>query len=228
MSRQDTPTRRAVRGTIRRRLLVNPVVDPDEAARRLPAGLHPHVTPLGTVVGCCLLEIDRVRPAYLPASAGVTLRAGAHRISVEWLDEAGRLTAGVYVPMRQTDSRIAAVLGGRWFPGVHESAHVEASASDTYVRWVVDPRGPEGYRVHVSASIASDAHLSAACEPVAGTCVSADVASRSIIAVCSRAPAWRRTDERSAAWSSRTSNQPSSRASRRHGSHPRTSCPTSA
>lgn len=48
---------RWVRGVLRRRLLVNAVVDPDEAAARLPICLRPHETPLGTVVGCCLLDI---------------------------------------------------------------------------------------------------------------------------------------------------------------------------
>jgi hypothetical protein len=55
-SRRLSPVLRSplVRGVIRRRLLVNAVVDPDEAAARLPVGLRPHVTDLGTVVGCCL------------------------------------------------------------------------------------------------------------------------------------------------------------------------------
>src|SRR5437660_3142757 len=66
---------RAVRGVLRRRLLVNAVVDPDEAAGRLPAGLRPHETPLGTVVGCCLLDITDLRPRLLPAAAGIRQRA---------------------------------------------------------------------------------------------------------------------------------------------------------
>ena len=76
MSGHTLSSIRVIRGTIRRRLLVNAVVDPDEAARRLPVGLRPHVTALGTVVGCCLLEIDRIRPAYLPERAGMTMPLG--------------------------------------------------------------------------------------------------------------------------------------------------------
>jgi hypothetical protein len=175
MSGQANISSRAIRGTIRRRLLVNAVVDPDEAASRLPVGLRPHVTSLGTVVGCCLLEIDRIRPAYLPAIAGVTLRAAAHRISVEWHDGTDGLTVGVYVPTRQTDSPLAVALGGRWFPGVHERALVEVSASDGHLRWATDPRGPDGYHVRVKASIPSEGDPSLAGEPVAGACVGADV-----------------------------------------------------
>jgi hypothetical protein len=68
-------------GSIRRRLLVNALVDPDEAARRLPAGLRPHVVDGGTVVGCCLLQLDDVRPSPLPGRLGRSMRAAAHRIS---------------------------------------------------------------------------------------------------------------------------------------------------
>lgn len=165
----------AVRGTIRRRLLINAVVDPDEAARRLPTGLRPHVTPLGTVVGCCLLEIDDVRPAALPAVAGITLRAAAHRISVEWDDGPGEPVVGVYVPMRQTDSRLAVALGGRRFPGVHARATAEVEARDGRVCWATDPCGPEGYRVRVDASVPMETAPAIVCEPVAGACVRADV-----------------------------------------------------
>ncbi|MGI8983312.1 MAG: hypothetical protein ACR2HM_02065 [Acidimicrobiales bacterium] len=50
MSEHEAGSGRAIRGTIRRRLLVNAVVDPEEAARRLPAGVRPHVSEGGTVV----------------------------------------------------------------------------------------------------------------------------------------------------------------------------------
>ncbi len=102
----------AIRGTIRHRLLVNAVVDPDEAASRLPDGVRPHVTDLGTVVGVCLLEIGAIRPAGVPAAVGTTVRAAAHRISVEWDSRSGASVTGVYVPVRHTDSRLAVVVAG--------------------------------------------------------------------------------------------------------------------
>src|ERR671918_3138778 len=98
MSETERLHHRVVLGTIRRRLLVNVLVDPDEAARALPAGLRPHLTDGGTVVGCCLLDIADIRPAPLPRLLGTGLRAVAHRISVEWDDEFGATTVGVYVP----------------------------------------------------------------------------------------------------------------------------------
>jgi hypothetical protein len=164
-----------MRGTIRRRLLVNALVDPDEAARHLPVGLRPHVIDGSTVVGCCLLDVDAIRPASLPAGVGTRLRAAAHRVSVEWEDEAGATTVGVYVPVRHTDSRAARVLGGRWFPGVHRRASIELSDDGLCLRWSVTPgdRSTQ-YGVTVSASITSTSS-STLREPIGRTCLRATV-----------------------------------------------------
>ena len=134
---------RCVEGTLRTRLLINAVVDPDEAAARLPAGLRPHVTEVGTVVGCCLLDVVRLRPAGLPAAAGMGMRAAAHRISVEWDDSSGRTVVGVYVPTRMTDARTAVLAGGRLFPGVHHPARVAVRESQGTLTWSVAARSAE-------------------------------------------------------------------------------------
>ena len=118
VSRQQTGRGGSIRGTLRSRLLINTLVDPDEVTSHLPEGVRPHVTTGGTVVGCCLLDIAAVRPAPVPATLGSRLRAAAHRISVEWDDECGLTEVGVYVPTRHTDSRTAILAGGRRFPGV--------------------------------------------------------------------------------------------------------------
>jgi len=174
MSEQES-SGQAIRGIIRRRLLVNAVVDPDEAAARLPDGLRPHVTEQGTVVGCCLLEIDAIRPAGLPAVVGQRMRAAAHRISVEWEDASGTLVTGVYVPVRHTDSSAAAFLGGRWFPGVHERARIDVWASDSELRWCSDPLDDSGLGVRVAASIPDDEPAVPTCDAIGSTCLAAAV-----------------------------------------------------
>jgi len=168
------PAGRMVRGTLRRRLLVNAVVDPDEAASRLPLGLRPHVTPLGTVVGCCLLDIEQLRPRPLPAPAGIRMRAAAHRISAEWEDERGDTVVGVFVPGRCTDSRLAVALGGRWFPGVHRPARVVIRETDTGLSWRVEGDGEFDIAVAVTTT-ASHPLGSAGCDPVGGTCLAATI-----------------------------------------------------
>jgi hypothetical protein len=148
-STSDMSRSRTVHGAIRRRLLVNALVDPEEAAPRLPPGVRPHVTEQGTVVGCCLLELADVRPAGLPAAVGVDIRAAANRISAEWEDAEGRTFVGVYVPLRRTDSLLAAAAGGRVFPGVHRRVPVEVRAdADTLGHRRVLPGRP-GLAGHV-------------------------------------------------------------------------------
>lgn len=120
----------SIDGVIRRRLLVNSLVDPAEVAPHLPDGVLPHVgSSGGVVVGCCMIEIAAARPAPLPRWAGVGIKAAAHRISVE----VGSPTApdrAVYVPMRHTDARSAVLAGGRVFPGVHAPASVRVESTE--------------------------------------------------------------------------------------------------
>jgi len=164
-------SRQAVRATIRSRLLVNALVDPDEAARHLPAGVRPHATGDGTIVGCCLVDLAGVRPARMPATVGTSLLAAAHRISVEWDDE-HTTTVGVYVPLRLTSSRAAVALGGRVVPGVHGRASIRLTDDGQRVAWSVE--AGDSYSIHVDAR-ADDAPPSAPSEPIGGTCLGAEL-----------------------------------------------------
>jgi hypothetical protein len=159
-------------GTLRRRLLVNAVVDPDEAAPRLPLGLRPHRTATGTVVGCCLLDIEHLHPARLPAATGVAFRAVAHRISAEWENDDGELVVGVYVPERRTESRLAVAVGGRWFPGVHRRADIAVRETPRGLAWSV--RGG-ALSISTTVRVTEKAVTDLACDPIAGTCIGADV-----------------------------------------------------
>jgi hypothetical protein len=161
----------AVVGSIRSRLLVNALVDPDETARRLPAGVRPHVIDGGTVIGCCLLHLADVRPAGVPRIAGPSFHAVAHRISVEWTDADGETTTGVFVPVRLTQSLLPRAIGGRAFPGVHRAATI--AASDEGLRWSVIPRHATDDAVQLTAHEAGEARD--ACEPIGGTCLAATV-----------------------------------------------------
>src|SRR5262245_41970696 len=172
-SAQSHRTQMAMRGRLRRRLLVNAVVDPDEAAARLPVGLRPHVTPRGTIVGCCLLQIEHLRPAPLPGRAGVSMLAAAHRISAEWRGADGETVVGVFVPGRRTDSRLAVAVGGRWFPGVHRPAQLTVEASGPELVWRV--RGAGGFDIAASVVPGPDAGGLSPGDPIGGTCVAATV-----------------------------------------------------
>lgn len=164
-----------MRGTLRSRLLINTLVDPDEVAPHLPAGVRPHVIGDGTIVGCCLLDIAVVRPEPLPAVFGARLRAVAHRISVEWDDDLGVTEVGVYVPTRHTDSRPAIVAGGRWFPGVHRRAKFELVDDGHRLDWSVAPTDQTTrYGLTVSASMVA-VSTPPPFEPIGAICVGAAI-----------------------------------------------------
>ncbi|YAL83005.1 hypothetical protein ACMYYO_13960 [Dermacoccaceae bacterium W4C1] len=153
---------------LHRRLLVNALADPDEVAQRLPGPLRPHVISDGTVVGCCLLELDSVRPAPLPSATGLRAQAAAHRISVEWDTEDG-IEVGVYVAQRVTSSVPAQLAGGRLFPGVQDRARVSVPTSQ---RRVWDYQG-SGVMIHVEAGF--DGHGVATDDEVAQACLPAEI-----------------------------------------------------
>jgi hypothetical protein len=109
---------------IERRLLVNYRVAPDVAARLLPGPLRPQLVHGYAVAGICLLRLGSVRPAWAPHAFGLRSENAAHRIAVEW-DGADGVETGVYIPRRDTASRLNAWAGGRLFPGEHGRADFE-------------------------------------------------------------------------------------------------------
>ncbi|EXG81960.1 hypothetical protein [Cryptosporangium arvum] len=120
---------RTVDCRIDQRVLVNVRVDPDAAARLLPAPFRPRLVGGAAVAGICLLWLEAVRPAGLPARAGLRSANAAHRIAVEW-DEGPEPGHGVFIPRsRHTDSAVTALAGGRLFPGVHEQARIRRTAA---------------------------------------------------------------------------------------------------
>lgn len=141
-------------GTIERRLLVNFRVDPDVLARVVPPPFRPQRVGDFAVAGICLIRLGRLRPRGLPARVGVTTENAAHRIGVEW-DEPGGVRHGVYIPRRDSSSRLVALVGGRLFPGAHR--HTPFTVEETGERWSVAFAGPDGGPgVSVSTHLARD------------------------------------------------------------------------
>ena len=118
-----------VHATIERRILVNYRVDVDVLASLLPPPFRP--APVGGVgiAGICLIRLGNIRFSGLPAVVGLTAENAAHRVAVEW-DELQGPVRGVYIPRRDTSSRLVALLGGRVFPGWHHLAHFDVEEED--------------------------------------------------------------------------------------------------
>ena len=112
--------------TIERRLLVNYRIEPEVVAAQLPSPFRPQLVSGWAVGGVCFLRLRDVRPAGAPAGFGLTSENVAHRFAVEWDDIDGS-HVGVYVPRRDTGSRLASWSGGRLFPGVYRPARFHAN-----------------------------------------------------------------------------------------------------
>ena len=127
------PTSRA---TIQRRVLVNYRVEPETLAPLLPAPFRPALVGGYGIAGICLIRLGHIRPAGLPAVVGLRTENAAHRIAVEW-DTADGPVSGVYIPRRDTSSRLSSALGGRAFPGWQHRARFDVAEGDGAFRVTV-------------------------------------------------------------------------------------------
>ncbi|MGH7326887.1 MAG: DUF2071 domain-containing protein, partial [Polyangiaceae bacterium] len=140
-----------IQGVIRRRLLINFRVEPAVMQRQLPDRFRPKRHRGSAVAGICLIRLEDIRPKHLPGFVGVSSENGAHRIAVEW-EADGQLHEGVYIPRRDTSSRINQFAGGRLFPGEHH--HSDFAVTDVGDRIDFSMRSPDGVSVEVRAHVA--------------------------------------------------------------------------
>ncbi len=131
-----------ITGIIRRRVLLNYRVIPEVVEAVLPGNFSPKLVDGHAIVGVCLIRLEEIRPLGLPKAVGMSSENSAHRIAVEW-QEGDEMREGVFVPRRDTDSRLNAMAGGRLFPGVHHLSQFEVSDSEWKIsmRVVADDMG---------------------------------------------------------------------------------------
>jgi hypothetical protein len=122
-----------LQGTIKRRILVNYRVDPDVLQKLLPTPFRPKLHKGHAIAGICLIRLEHIRPAGLPAFLGVSSENAAHRIAVEWDDPSGKRQEGVFIPRRDTGSRLNHFTGGRIFSGEHHLARFRVTDDQTGV-----------------------------------------------------------------------------------------------
>jgi Uncharacterized conserved protein (COG2071) len=126
-----------IRGVIDRRILVNFRADAAVLARLLPAPFRPKLVGGAGVAGVCLIRLRDIRPRFLPSFLGISSENAAHRIAVEW-DQDGEINEGVFIPRRDTSSRLNTLAGGRLFPGVHHHAEFRVQEHDDRYRVELD------------------------------------------------------------------------------------------
>ena len=133
-----------IHGMIDRRILVNFHVDPDVLARFLPEPFRPKLINGSGMAGICLIRLVRVHPRFLPAVLGISSENAAHRFAVEW-EQDGGIREGVFIPRRDTSSRLNALAGGRLFPGVHHHARFSIDEHDGYYGVTMDSDDGESH-----------------------------------------------------------------------------------
>jgi hypothetical protein len=141
-----------IRGVIDRRILVNYRIDPHILSRLLPLPFRPQLAYGYGIAGICLIRLKQIRPQLFPAWVGIGSENAAHRISVQW-DTPDGVRTGVFIPRRDTSSRLNHMFGGRLFPGEHHLAEWEVR--ETNDRFSVSLQSKDGCAiVKVDASLA--------------------------------------------------------------------------
>ncbi len=131
-----------ITGIIRRRILLNYRVAPEVARTVLPMNFRPKLVGEFAIAGICLIRLESIRPKGMPRMIGISSENSAHRIAVEW-EDGGGLREGVFVPRRDTNSRLNALTGGRIFPGVHHLSRFTVSDLNGRISLRVDTHDGE-------------------------------------------------------------------------------------
>ena len=141
-----------MRGVIDRRMLVNFRCEPAVLARVVPAPFRPKLVHGRGMAGICLIRLKELRPRWLSTPVGFTSENAAHRIAVEW-DENSTRREGVFIPRRDTSSKLNTLAGGRLFPGMHHFARFDVWESPN--RFKLEMHSEDGEaRVRVAARVA--------------------------------------------------------------------------
>ena len=128
-------------GLIRRRLLINYRVDPDVARSLLPEPFAPKLYRGQAIAGICLIRLEAVRPAGLPAFIGVSSENAAHRLAVTWNDPiTSEPKDGVYIPQRHTSCALNVCAGGKLFPGVQHHARFKVRDTPNQIQMLIQSR----------------------------------------------------------------------------------------
>jgi hypothetical protein len=105
-------------GTIARRILINYRVAPDVIRKILPNHLDPIIIGGYASAGICLLKLRNIGLRYSPQFLKINSENAAHRILVRWREDE-QVRCGVYIPRRDTDSKLNVWLAGQVFAWPH-------------------------------------------------------------------------------------------------------------
>lgn len=142
----------ALTGLIRRRILLNYRVVPEVVRSVLPSRFEPKLVGGYAIAGICLIRLEQIRPKGFPSFLGISSENSAHRIAVEWEDDQGKRREGVFVPRRDTGSRLNALAGGRLFPGVHHLSKFSVADAAGAITFRLQAKDQEALLVDLEAA----------------------------------------------------------------------------
>ncbi|QES87345.1 DUF2071 domain-containing protein [Rhizosphaericola mali] len=143
----------AIHGIIERRILVNYVVEPSIVEKLLPKPFKPKLFEGKAIVGICLIRLKDIKPKRFPSFMGINSENGAHRIAVEW-EDCDELKEGVFIPRRDTNLKLNAIIGGRFFPGKHYLA--KFNVVERHNNYHVDFKSSDNTTIEIDAELAED------------------------------------------------------------------------
>ena len=120
----------AIKGIIKRRILLNYRVDPELVQNILPENFRPKLVDGYAIAGVCLIRMEAIRPKGLPSLFGLSSENSAHRIAAYWDGNDEEAVEGVFVPRRDTNSWLNVLTGGRVFPGVQHMSQFKVNDLD--------------------------------------------------------------------------------------------------
>jgi hypothetical protein len=138
----------AIKGIIDRRILINFTAEPRIIRRIVPPPFKPKIYQGKAIVGICLIRLKKIRPKGFPSLISLSSENGAHRIAVEWIEN-GETKEGVFIPRRDTSSKINSLVGGRIFPGRH--FHAEFNVEEGNGRYSIAFRSSDGTTIDIDA-----------------------------------------------------------------------------
>lgn len=127
-----------IKGLIKRRILINFLVDPRVISPLLPSVFRPKLVEGKAVIGICLIRLEQIRPNFLPRLFGTSSENVAHRIAVQWREDSGEYQDGVYIFRRDSNSWFNTRFGGKLFPGDYNYAKFVVDETSDYVDLQVD------------------------------------------------------------------------------------------
>jgi hypothetical protein len=148
-------------------MLVNYTVDPSVMAAFLPPPFRPKLHREQAIAGICLIRLEEIRPSGFPAWLGISSENAAHRVAVVWTNAAGAEQEGVFIPRRDTGSRLNQWAGGRIFPGEHHFAKFDVADDGQRIDFTMrsgDAKVSVKLRGCASAAWPVDAHFSSLAE----------------------------------------------------------------